>query len=253
MSALGYGTRVIKDGLVLHIDPANLTKHGSSPYKNLFGAGTITNTDFTTVDNIFRSNASPTLGTGTSNLVFSGITLDTGSVTVQWWMKVTSEPNVDANNNWRRLIADTAGGRSPFGFVLEQGRQINFTLQTTTGNKRYLAGAFTPYTTPLNTWEMHTFTYDKDTGVATCYQNTTQIRSGAQTASSDGVTGATVAGESMVTLSSGTPMEISNSTASSNGDGCLPCDLGPWLIYNKALSSYEVERNFLCYRKRFGI
>lgn len=247
------GPNIIEDGLVICLDAANITKHGTSPYSNLSGVGTITNVDFTVVDNVFRSNASPSTGLGTSNLVFSGITLDTGSVTVQWFMKVTSEPNVDANNNWRRLIADTAGVRNPFGFVLEQARQINFTLQTTTGNKRYIAGSFTPYTTPLNTWEMHTYTYNKDTGVASCYQNTTLISSGAQTASSDGVTGATVAGESMVTLSSGSSMEISNSVTSTSGDGCLPCDLGPWIIYNKALSLSEVKQNFDALRGRFGI
>ena len=244
---------IVRDGLVLYLDAANIVKHGSSPYKNLSGVGDITNTDFAVTENIFRSNASPTLGTGTSNLVISGITLDTGSVTVQWFMKVTSEPNVDGNNNWRRLIANTDGSRNPFGFVLEQARQINFTLQTTTGNKRYLSGSFIPYIASLNTWEMHTFTYDKDTGNSSCYRNTTLIRSGAQTSSSDGVTGATVPGEAMATLDNTGLMEISNSTTSTTGDGCLPCDLGPWFIYNKALGQSEIKQNFEVLRGRYGI
>ena len=234
------------------LDPSNITKHGSSPYNNLAGSpSSITNSNFATVDNIFRSNCNNS-ATGTSEFVFNNVTIDTGSVTVQWFMKVTSEPNVDANNNWRRLIAQTGGERNPFGFVLEQARQINFTLQTTTGNKRYLNNSFTPYIAGLNVWEMHTYTYDKTNGIASCYKNATLQRSGPQTTNtSDG--GATVSGEAMVSLSPQTVMGISNSNTTSGGDACLPCDLGPWIIYNKALTQEEVDINFNCLRLRFGI
>ena len=245
------GPNIVTDGLVLALDPSNVEKHGTSPYKNLAGNGSITNSNFTTTENIFRSDCVSS-ATGTSEFTFSGIEINTGSVTVQWFMKVTSSPNVDGNNNWRRLIAQTGGGRNPFGFVLEQGLQINFTLQTTTGNKRYLNNSFTPYTTSLNTWQMHTFTYNKSTGTSACYKNNTLQSSGAQTTNGAGAN-ATVAGEGMVNLSPTTIMGISNSNGSSGGDACLPADLGYWLIYSKALTSDEVTHNFNLLRGRYGI
>jgi len=245
------GPNIINDGLVLALDPSNVEKHGTSPYKNLAGNGSITNSNFTTTENIFRSDCVSS-ATGTSEFTFSGIEINTGSVTVQWFMNVTSNPNVDGNNNWRRLIAQTGGGRSPFGFVLEQSLQINFTLQTTSGTKRYLNNNFAPYSTSLNTWQMHTFTYNKSTGTSACYKNNTLQSSGAQSTNSSGAN-ATIAGEAMVNLSTSEVMGISNSNSSSGNDACLPADLGYWLIYSKALTSDEVTHNFNLLRARYGI
>lgn len=247
--AMGYGPTLVKNGLVLHLDPANLIKHGSSPYTSLTSSATITNFSFTPTNNIFRSDCVNS-ATGNSYFSLTGMTLDTGSVTVQWFMNMTTLPNVDANNNWRRLIANPAGGRNPFGFVLEQGGQINFTLQTTTGNKRHINGNFTPTTVGVNEWNMITYTYDKTSGIASCYKNAVLQRSGPQTS---GSTSPTVAGEAMTNLASSSSMEISNNNTSSGGDACLPCDLGPWMIYNRALTAEEVANNFSCIRGRYGI
>lgn len=249
--AFHYSPKVITDGLVLALDPANIIKHGNTPYKNLAGNSTITNSNFATTESIFRSDCVSS-ATGTSEFTFSGIEINTGSVTVQWFMNITSNPNVDSNNNWRRLIAQTGGGRNPFGFVLEQSMYINFTLQTTTGNKRFLNNSFTPYNTSLNTWQMHTFTYDKVTGTSACYKNDSLQRSGAQTSNGSGAN-ATVAGEAMVNLSTSEVMGISNSNSSSGGDACLPADLGYWLIYDKALTSNEVSNNYNALKTRFGL
>jgi len=244
--------RIVTDGLVLCLDPTASPAISSSPYRNLANASTtITNTDFTVVDGIFRSNASG--GAGTSEFTFSGNEITTGSLTVQWFMKVTSSPNVGSNNNWCRLIATSGGSRVPFGFVLEQSYYINFTVDTSTGNKRFLNSQFTPYQATANTWEMHTFTYDKSSGFAACYRNTTSIRSGPMTGDSSGGS-ATTAGEGMDNLTTGTTMAISNASSSNpNGDACLPCDLGPWLIYNKALSSAEILKNYNAHKSRFGL
>jgi hypothetical protein len=246
-----YSPKIVTDGLVLALDPANLEKLGVSPYNNLAGDGSITNSNFATTESIFRSNCVNS-ATGTSEFTFSGMEINTGSVTVQWFMNVTSNPNVDGNNNWRRLIAQTGGGRSPFGFVLEQSMYINFTLQTTTGNKRYLNSSFTPYNTSLNTWQMHTFTYNKSTGTSACYRNDTLQHSGVQTTNGSGAN-ATVAGEAMVNLSTSEVMGISNSNSSSGGDACLPADLGYWLIYDKALTLTEVQQNYNALKTRYGL
>jgi hypothetical protein len=243
-----YSPKITTNGLVLCLDPANLIRHGSSPYKSLTSTATITNNSFLTVDNIFRSDCfnSPI---GNSFFAISGMVLDTGSVTVQWFMNMTSNPNVDGNNNWRRLIANPSGDRIPFGFVLEQGGQINFTLQTTTGNKRHINNNFTPTSVALNEWNMITYTYDRNSGLATCYKNDQLVLQGPQTA---GSVSPTTPGEAMVNLS-GSNMVISNNNTASGGDACLPCDLGPWLIYTRALSNLEIQQNFQAFRGRYGI
>jgi hypothetical protein len=248
--SLGHGTDLITNGRVFLLDPANISKHGTSPYRNLAnGIASITNSNFTVIDNIFRSDCVNS-ATGTSEFEFDNIVIDTGSVTVQWWMKVTSDPNVDGNNTWRRLIARGGGDRNPFGFVLEETLLINFTLNTTTGNKRHIDGVFTPSGTALNVWEMHTYTYDRSSGIASCYKNNSLVRSGPQT---NGTINPTVPGEAMSTLTSDVVMGISNFNSTISGDACLPADLGPWIIYNRALSLDEIAQNFEATKGRYGI
>lgn len=248
--APSYGPRIVTDGLVFLLDAANIKKHGSSPYKNLANnINSITNNNFTVTENIFRSDCVNS-STGTSEFEFDNVVIDTGSVTVQWWMKVTSDPDTDAENNWRRLISERTGQRDPFGFVLEQTKLINFTLQTTTGNKRHIDGFFTPSSAILNTWEMHTYTYNKMTGTAACYKNKNVVRSGPQT---NGSIEPTVPGEAMTNLTSDKIMGISNTNLIGGGDSCLPADLGPWLIYNRALSITEITQNYNATKSRFGL
>ena len=246
-----YNTSVVRDGLVFHLDPGNISKHGSSPYANLADgvSGTIINQDFEVVNGVFRSNDTPT-NVGTSQFQFDNVVLDTGSVTVQWFMKPNYLPDYDDNNNWRRLIASSINNRDPFGFVLEQQLQINFTLQTTTGNKRHLDGNFTPSSATLGVWDMHTYTYDSAAGIASCYKNSFLLLSGPQTASS---IEPTQPGEKMATLSASDVMEISHDKGNYSGDACVPADFGPWLIYNRALSAKEVTRNFEAIRGRYGL
>lgn len=253
--SLNHGSRIVTDGLLLQLDPSNLIKHGSSPYKNLSGgSGTITNNNFTTVDGIFRSDCVSS-ATGTSYLPITGLSSTTGSVTVQFFINITTNPNVDSNNNWRRLIAKNDGNRDPFGFVLEQSTAINFTLQTSTGNKRYLDSVFTPISSSqigVGNWNMVTYTYNATTGDAACYLNKDLIRSGPMTSDGSG-SNATVSGEKMADITSSLVMEISHNNTSSGGDACLPADLGPWMIYNTALTHDQVKQNFNALRGRFGL
>ena len=116
---------IITDGLVLALDPSNIAKHGNSPYTNLAGNGSIVNNNFEEIDNIFRSDCVNSVN-GNSQFEISGIEINTGSVTVQWFMNVTSDPDVGDENSWRRLIAKNDGSRAPFGFVLERSLRINF-------------------------------------------------------------------------------------------------------------------------------
>jgi hypothetical protein len=238
---------LVKSGLVVKLDPRSIPEN----INQANDSSTVVNNNFEIIDDVlFRSDASPTTGIGTSEFQLSDNVIETGSVTVQWFMKITSNPNVNANNNWRRIIAKDDGTRDPFGFVLEQSLDINFTLQTTLGNKRYINNSFTPYAALLNKWEMHTYTYDKATGIAACYKNEELILTGPQNSNTSGG-GATVPGEAMANLSLATVMKISNNTTSTIGNGCLPADIGVFMIYNRALSEEEVINNYNQLSKRY--
>jgi hypothetical protein len=238
---------LVKSGLVVKLDPRSIPEN----INQANDSSTVVNNNFEIIDDVlFRSDASPTTGIGTSEFQLSDNVIETGSVTVQWFMKITSNPNVNANNNWRRIIAKDDGTRDPFGFVLEQSLDINFTLQTTLGSKRYINNSFTPYAALLNKWEMHTYTYDKAAGIAACYKNEELILTGPQNSNTSGG-GATVPGEAMANLSLATVMEISSNTTSTSGDGCLPADIGVFMIYNRALSEEEVINNYNQLSKRY--
>lgn len=252
--SLSHGvSKLPRNGLVYALDPGNLNKHGSSPYKNLVGnLGTFTNTDFAEVDGIFRSNASPTTSFGTSNITMTGAEISTGSATVIFWIKLTSDPNTGPENEWRRLIANATSARSPIGFVLEENLYINFSITTTVQNYRHLDSEFTPTNATLNTWEMFAFTYNVATGDAAAYKNGALVRSGKMT---DGVNdgNSTAVGEALNTLNTSGALAISNSKTSGYNDGCLPADLGPWFIYDRPLIATEISEIYEATRKRFGV
>ncbi len=252
--AIVYNTNIVRSGLILSIDAANMVKHGSSPYKNLAGAGSITNQNFTVVDNIFRTDANPTTGAGTSTMPMTGLTLNTGSFTLINWLKLTSNPDTGVNNNWRVVFGQGAG-QTPFGFYMEQDRYVQFSLQTTVRGYRYINGAFGQFQLPLNTWAMTTFTYNKTTGIGASYSNGTVVNQGFMTVTTDTAGVKSVADEGILPITTGMSMNlsVSNNTSDPNGSGCFPGDYGPCLIYNRALTAAEVAQNFNAIRSRYGI
>lgn len=247
------GTNIVSDGLILCIDAANY-KYGSSPYKNLHGAGNSTNQNFTIVDGIFRTDADPVTGAGTSELLTTGIEINTGSFSLTNWLKVTSEPNVGTNNNYRMIFAQNGISQSPFGFLMEQNRSIQYTLVTSTRTYRYLNGYFTQGTLPLNEWAMSTFQYEKSTGIASVYYNGSLVRSGPMSTDT-AKTLTSVPNEPVINVTTSMYMNLSNNnpTTNPNGQGCFPGDMGPCLLYNKSLSDNEVKQNFESIRGRYGV
>ena len=250
---IAYNTSIVRNGLVLHLDAAN-AKHGISPYANLCGAGSITNQDFTIIDGIFRSNADPLTGSGTSELLTTGIEINTGSFTLINWLKVTSEPNVGTNNNYRMIFSQNGITLSPFAFLIEQTRAIQYTLQTSLRSYRYVDGSFTHGTLPLNQWVMSTFMYDKTTGIGSVYYNKSLTKTGLMTTDSLKTT-TTVPDEAILPVTTSMFMNLSNNNPVINpiGYGCFPGDIGPCLVYNKALSLNEISQNFNALRGRYGI
>jgi len=250
---ISYNTSVVRDGLVLHLDGNNLSKHGISPYKNLGGSGTITNQDFQEVDGAWRSNANSSTGEGTSFLSMTGFEANTGSFTMIIWLRRTSEPNVGSNNNWRSVFMNAGTSQNPFGMLMEQSSFIQFTLATSVRSYRHLGGQFTQFFIPLNTWTQVVFSYNSSSATGSAYQNGTLIRSGNMSTTADQSVSA-APGEGANPITTALTYRISNSNvANPSGAGCFPGDIGLAMIYNRSLSASEISQNFEALRGRYGI
>jgi hypothetical protein len=253
--SVSYNSLIPTKGLKFLIDPANLTKMGSSPYKELTKSTTVTNTAFTQIDNIWRSDANSTTGAGTSNLAFSNISIATGSFTMAIWLKVTSNPDTGVNNNWRSVFMNGGTGQDPFGILMEEGRDMQFTITTAVGAYRYLGGTFTQFNCTLNQWFQVVFAYDSASGTGFAYRNGALVRSGRMSTTSDTNVTYAVPGEAVKAMTTGMTYEISNSNNVSDpsGAGCFPGDIGPALLYDRAISAAEVYELHLAYKDRFGL
>lgn len=251
MSLIHGDGSIVRQNLKLMIDPANLSKHGDSPYRNLANgeANVITNSDFAISDDVFVSNANSNVS-GNSMLSVTNTPITSGSITIQWWMNLYEPPNVNENNNYRSVL-NVNGTRDVLGIVLEQHRGLNFTIGTSTGVKRNVNSDFTPSESALNEWEMHTFTYDRDTGISSVYLNDTLVKTGPQTEGAGA--NATVAGEALSNVDTGDIIKISSDKSPDLENSVVPAFFGLWLIYNRALSTADVASNFNAMRKRYGI
>lgn len=253
--AIAYNTLPVpRNGLKFFVDPANLTKMGASPYRELTNTTTVTNTGFTETGGIWRSNANTITGAGTSNLSFTNLACDTGSFTMIIWINVTSNPNVGVNNNWRSVFMNGGSGQDPFGILLEQGGQIQFSLATAVTSYRFLGTQFTQFTLTTNQWNQVVFAYDHTSATGFAYSNGTLVRSG-NMATSGAETTKAAPGEAVKSITSGMTYTISNNNnvADPSGAGCFPGDIGPAMIYDRVLSAAEVRQNFESYRVRYGL
>jgi hypothetical protein len=248
---IAYNTSIVRNGLVLYIDPFNLIKHGPSPYQNLSGLGIITNNNFQEVDNSWRSNVDISTGAGTSELNITGIEVTTGSFTMIIWLKRTSNPNIGTNNNWRSVFMNSGTSQNPFGILMEQNSFIQFSLTTSLRSYRNISGSFTQFLIPLNEWVQVIFSYDKDTGIASAYRNGELIRSGPMTQDAN----SSSPSESVSSLTTGMTYKISNNRNATDpsGTGCFPGDIGPAMIYNRALTAQEVQQNFNALKGRYNV
>jgi len=199
-------------------------------------------------------------GSGTSHTIISrNSDLETGSITAIIWINMENIPlNVGGNNNWRGLLCTSNSGTNgnPLTMVMEQSYIINFSTTTTSGYKRFLNGNFAPVGADTNGWFMVSYTYDKTSGQAASYKNSSQINNGPMT-SDGGGSNPTSPGESMVysSYASGGFRVYggTNSIANPNGNGYVPGELGNVLFYNKALSPDEITQTYNAYKTRYGL
>ena len=144
--------------------------------------------------------------------------------------------------------------------VLEQSNAINFSTTHTDIYRRFLNNSFTPITVDTNGWQMISYTYNQDTGIAACYKNNNLVLSGPMTSNTTNgsPTGAnrplSYSNYTSGTSQTGFRVFGGNSTvANTSGNGMVPGEMSNIMIYNRALTEDEIKQNFNALRGRFGI
>lgn len=192
-----------------------------------------------------------------SYLTFGSLNLNLSSVTIDYWFKLTSDPNVDGNNTYRLMMVKD----NNFFNYMEEARVINFTVfkggtgYRRIGNYNGNVGIFgnglvegSDYGSPFNldTWYNTTFIYNGALGYGYYYLNGTLINSGPMRDASSPYTAIT-------------PGNIDNSTSntyfSTGYSGGLPYfftgRLASLKVYNRALNSTEVLQNYQAAQSKY--
>jgi hypothetical protein len=160
---------------------------------------------------------------------------DSGSVTVSFWLNLSSDPECDASNNWRSLASKTASNSNAnagWDIILEQTKSLHFdigyggvTHRSATVNAGIAVGV------PI----LLTFTYDASTGVQNVYGN--------------GVLKSTSTFTATPITANATAVGISNGLNSGcpNTNGHVPGSYDDFRIYNRAISATETTALYNSY------
>lgn len=238
--AFTHSPKIVTDGLVLYIDPANTKSYpsGSSVCVDLIDSSYSGSLNLTTwtADKLGVFNF-----TNTAKIDFTDTTGKTDFTTandysISCWTKISSTQNYTTYTV--KPIFDK-GGRigdtlniHPYSMLYVSGsNSIRSSVATTTAVE-YI-DSVTPIV--LDTWQYLTSVYSWSTQKLTVYVNTIP------TELTLTITG-TIANTSILAM-----MEGAGMTNGTNGS------LGPMWIYNRALSLQEVLQNFEATRGRYGI
>ena len=264
---LAHSPNIVKTGLVHLLEGSKVDGTSPQTVKDKISGNNWTAYNFSTGDSgnlsSFLSNTNST-GAGTSYIhIPPSNDLLTGSITFIIWFNLKGIPiNVGGNNNWRGLLCTNISGTggSPLTMVLEQSNVINFSTTHTDIYRRFLNNNFAPITVDANGWQMISYTYNQDTGIAACYKNNNLVLSGPMTSNTTNgsPTGANrpLSYTNYTSGASQTGFRIfgGNSTgANTTGNGMVPGEMSNIMIYNKALTESEIKQNFNALRGRYNI
>lgn len=199
----------------------------------------------------FRDNS----GVG-SYIGFGNINLNLTSVTIDYWFKLTSDPNIDAGNTYRYMFVKDDN----FFNFLEEAKVINFTVfkgavayrrvgdYNGTGifGHGLIAGQDFGTSFNLDEWYNVVFIYNDSNGYGYYYLNGKLLNSGIMRQVSSPYTAITAG-------------NMDNTTTSAKFSGAdvgsqpffFPGRLGSLKIYNRALSSSEVSSNYEFFKTKF--
>jgi len=259
--SVNYNPSLHRNGLVHFLESKIANGANPQAVQNYVGGGSIWRANNFTVGTTanfptFESNAQSD-GNGTSYLTVSRDSrLETGSITFQIWFNLKNIPlNVGSNNNWRSILPSQS---DPLRIVLEQSYVLNFSTVHTDGiSRRYLNNNFSPITVDADGWQFVTYTYDRVSGIASCYKNDTLILSGSMTTNTSSGSPTTAGRALRYNYYSSNGWRIYGGTtvgvANPSGDGVAPGEVGNILAYNQALTEDQVKQNYYALRGRYEL
>jgi RHS repeat-associated protein len=153
--------------------------------------------------------------------------LNIQSCTIEFWLYLKSDPNVDSNNNWRWLISRNGWGN--YHVILEQDKQLNWTVVI--GGKKYRL--WTNAKATIGEWVHFALTYDASTGKMEAYRNGVLTNY------------AVVPVKSPIDAST-RPLRIGWPSGKFNpsGNGCPPVIMDEMRIINRALTAAEIQEDY---------
>lgn len=160
-----------------------------------------------------------------NNPAFASIT---SGITVEGWVKITSDLNINSDNNYRMLFSK--GGRGGvWDVVLEENRVTQWSVKVDDGSGITKENRFWVGHTPmaLNQWNHFAYTYSSTTGLMEAYING-QRYSASRTAGT------------MKTNTSPFYLSHPNNDPAQKGQGALPGMMDEVAVYNTVLSQAEV-------------
>ena len=199
----------------------------------------------------FRDNS----GVG-SYVGFGNINLNLSSVTIDYWFKLISNPDIDAGNTYRYMFVKD----NNFFNFLEEARVINFTVFKGAVSYRRVGdyngtGIFghgliagQDFGTPFNIdeWYNVVFIYNDSNGYGYYYLNGKLLNSGIMRQISSPYTAITAGNMDNTTTSA-----IFSAADVGSQPFFFPGRLGSLKIYNRALSSSEVSSNYEFFKTKF--
>lgn len=219
---ISRGPQIVRDGLVLYLDPANKKSYPGSGSKCI--DLTQSKFNYTLYNTVYNGNSFIFNGFTSYISCDSIIQFPNSTATIISWIK--------RSGNQQQYDGIVFSRSSYFvGMNLQTGSQIGYiwtSSQTTWG---WLSGLFVPD----SVWCMCSVTVYPDRAIAYLCK-------------SDGISSST-------NNVSHTPQTIDNLRIGQDSVGgrSFTGDIGPCMIYNKALSINEVKQNFDAHRGRFGI
>jgi hypothetical protein len=235
--AFSYGWRgpnIVKDGLVLYLDPGSPNSYfnkSSTTIQDISGNGynsTLVNGP------VYETSGSGSIRLDGTNDTISIPSHPTASgLTLSFWLNITS-----SYSNIQTIIGDGAQSNTVGYIWIYRGSTNGLQYQFATSTVRSLLNDTNIFSDSLNTWANYVFTADY-----------TSHPSGSLSIYKNGIISSTATYPSI-------NIPLSRTRYIGTYDGAnfaLPGNVGHYLEYNRALSATEITQNYNATKTRFGL
>ncbi len=166
--------------------------------------------------------------------------LSPDEATISFWIKLTSDPNTSADNNFRRIYKAISSS-APFYLYLEENRMINFSVIVSSVEYRYIGGDFSGETLSVGKWTLLTYVYNKN-GYGKAYKDSNLSRNGKMKTSAAVECPGGVLSKN---TSSNFRFSWPAGTSTPNGSGAIPGIMDEIKIYGAPLSEANIKKEYV--------